>query len=117
MAPIDLEITQAMLLGLIGAGEADSLSELARLLGVDRSTLQRNLKLLEEAGLVNKVRIAPNRIKPELSAAGQTKIREASEAWQQAQDSLTAELGEAGADTIRTQMKTLRKAVHKAGAS
>lgn len=114
LASQELEVTQAVLLGIIDSGQADSLSSLARLMGVDRSTLQRNLRPLEEAGLVRKVKKAPKRIVPELTAKGSEKLVQAYEAWQRAQQSLTNALDDPNAEDIRTHLSALRKAVYRA---
>ncbi|WP_196223407.1 MarR family winged helix-turn-helix transcriptional regulator [Roseibium sp. RKSG952] len=114
LAPLDLEVTQAVLLGLIGAKKANSQADLARLLGIERSTLQRNLRLLETAGLVEKKQAGGNRIRPELTKAGEERFKAAYAAWQRAQNSLSSALEDPGAEAIRDHLKALRKATHKA---
>jgi DNA-binding MarR family transcriptional regulator len=113
LAPLGLEVTQAVLLGVIGSGRADSLSALARLMGIERSTLQRNLHPLEQAGLVRRNRKGPKRVVPELTPQGEEKLAEAYDAWQQAQTSLTDALDDPDADAIRAHLSALRKAVHR----
>src|SRR5690349_24068290 len=50
--PIGLRATQVSVLMAVAFGEAVSIASLSRLLGMDRSTLTRNLRPLEEKGLV-----------------------------------------------------------------
>jgi DNA-binding MarR family transcriptional regulator len=108
LAPLGLEITQAVLLGLIASGKAGSSSELARMIGVERSTLTRNLKLLEEAGLIRR-RPSGRKVVPELTDSGRTRLAAAYKAWDAGQAALTVELEEP--EQIRGQLKALRKAV------
>lgn len=108
LAPLGLEITQAVLLGLIASGKAGSSSELARMIGVERSTLTRNLKLLEEAGLIRR-RTSGRKVVPELTGTGRTTLAEAYRAWEEGQAALTGELE--APDRIRDHLKALRKAV------
>lgn len=108
LAPLGLEITQAVLLGLIASGTAGSSSELARMIGVERSTLTRNLKLLEEAGLISR-RTLGRKVVPELTETGRTTLAEAYRAWDAGQAALTSELE--APDSIRDHLKALRKAV------
>jgi len=116
LAPLNLEVTQAVLLGVIGSGRANSLSDLARLMGIERSTLQRNLHPLEQAGLVRRNKKGPKQVVPELTRQGEESLADAYEAWQQAQNSLTDTLDDPDADQIRAHLSALRKAVHRAEA-
>ena len=52
LRPVDLTIAQFGLLNAVGRFEPDSISELADLLALERTTLSRNLKPLEKAGLI-----------------------------------------------------------------
>lgn len=111
LAPFGLKVTQFSLLHAIrrrerdprgaGAGPAGgpNLSALAEATGLDRSTLGRNLRLLEAAGVValsaggdQRDRVAA------LTPAGAARLREATRAWLRLQERLSGALGaDAGA--------------------
>ncbi len=57
MGPGSLKVTQMPILVGLGAGGDQPLTSLAEVLGLDRTTLTRNLRVLEERGLV---RTAPD---------------------------------------------------------
>jgi DNA-binding MarR family transcriptional regulator len=111
MAELGLEITQAQLLAAIAEGSATSAAEIAGLLGIDRSTLARNLKPLESAGLIAR-RGGGRKVLPVLTPKGEDKVVGIHKAWRQVQDELSALLGTGGADAVRAQLSALRKAVH-----
>jgi|GEM_PF-209662 len=112
MAPLGLELTQCQLLAAIADGSAGSASEIARFLGIDRSTLARNLKPLEAAGLITRQESGGRRVLPILTPAGQAKVLEIHATWRKAQSELSDLLGPEGADAVRAHMSALRKAAH-----
>lgn len=112
MAPLGLELTQAQLLAVIADGTAPSASAIARYLGIDRSTLARNLKPLEAQGLIRRRETGGRTVLPELTGAGEQKVVEIHRAWQKAQTDLHTLLGTDGAQAVRSHMSALRKAVH-----
>ncbi|POF31585.1 MarR family winged helix-turn-helix transcriptional regulator [Roseibium marinum] len=112
MAPLGLELTQCQLLAAIADGSAGSASGIARFLGIDRSTLARNLKPLEAAGLIARREAGGRRVLPVLTPAGERKVLEIHRTWQQAHAELGDLLGPEGADAVRAHMSALRKAVH-----
>ncbi|GAB2204829.1 MarR family winged helix-turn-helix transcriptional regulator [Roseibium sp. ROS1] len=112
MAALGLELTQAQLLAAIADGSASSAAEIARFLGIDRSTLARNLKPLETAGLVSRQDGKGRKVLPVLTQLGEAKVIEIHRTWLKAQEEVSTLLGPDGADAVRTQMSKLRKAVH-----
>jgi len=52
LEPLGLEISQFSTLCAVALERSDSITELAGVLGVERSTLTRNLKVLERDGLI-----------------------------------------------------------------
>lgn len=112
MNDVGLELTQAQLLAVIADGSAQSASEIARYLGIDRSTLARNLKPLESAGLISRQETSGRTVLPILTPSGQAKVVEIHVRWQQAQLEISELLGSEGADAVRAHMSALRKAVH-----
>lgn len=112
LVPLGLELTQCQLLAVIADGSAASSAEIARFLGIDRSTLARNLKPLEAAGLISRRQKGNRKGLPVLTVAGERKVGEIHSAWQTAQSELGDLLGQDGADAVRAHMSALRKAVH-----
>lgn len=95
LAPHGLKVTQFSLLHAIKRRERPNLSALAAATGLDRSTLGRNLRLLEEAGVValsagddQRDRVAT------LTADGAATLRAATRAWLRLQERLSGALGE-----------------------
>ncbi|MEP3046347.1 MAG: MarR family winged helix-turn-helix transcriptional regulator [Roseibium sp.] len=111
LAPFGLEITQAQLLAVIASGNALSASDIARYLGIERSTLARNLKPLEAAGLICREEGSGRKVVPSLTAEGQQLVGKLHSTWQCAQKELTDQLGEEAAKAIQTNLSDLRKAV------
>ncbi|WP_029061768.1 MarR family winged helix-turn-helix transcriptional regulator [Labrenzia sp. DG1229] len=112
MVALGLELTQAQLLAVIADGTAPSASAIARFLGIDRSTLARNLRPLEASGLIRRRKTKGRTVLPVLTPAGEQKVIEIHKRWQAAQEELSAMLGPQGADAVRAHMSALRKAVH-----
>jgi len=111
LAGFGLELTQAQLLAVIASGEAQSASDIARYLGIERSTLARNLKPLEAAGLIERKDTTGRSVVPVLTNKGRTLALDLHAAWQRAQQELTRQLGEDNAVAIRSHMSVLRRAV------
>lgn len=112
MAALGLEITQAQLLAVIADGSATSAADIARFLGIDRSTLARNLKPLEVAGLIARQDGGGRKVLPVLTPMGAEMVVEIHRTWTKAQEELNALLGPESADAVRAHMSALRKAVH-----
>ncbi|WP_197674261.1 MarR family winged helix-turn-helix transcriptional regulator [Halopseudomonas litoralis] len=95
LRPSGLRITQFTLLVAIGYGAPGSISELADWLAMERTTLTRNLKLLEKeelvttrAGVHHRSRVA------ELTEYGRAKLEQAYPLWQAVQSEYQARLGD-----------------------
>lgn len=85
------------------------LSRLASLLGLDRTTLNRNLRLLEAAGLVGTgtegqdARIRPIHITP----AGEAKAQEAYALWRGVQEATVRRVGVEAWPALRAELERL----------
>ncbi|MGK2742089.1 MarR family winged helix-turn-helix transcriptional regulator [Tepidicaulis sp. LMO-SS28] len=94
LKPVGLKITQFTLLIAISEGRAKSLSTLADFLALERTTLLRNLKLLEEAGLIESEPTGEGRaLSLKLTKEGRKKLKAALPYWHDAQSKIEAGLG------------------------
>jgi len=94
LRPAGLRATQASVLAAVAIEGALSISALAELIGMERSTLTRNLAPLEAEGLIvvgdegwrrsRTLRITPK---------GRSRLRDALPLWEEAQRELRGELG------------------------
>ena len=84
------------------------LGELADALGMDRTTLSRNLKPLVEAGLLDSHPGAdPRQRQVHITAAGQQRLQQAYPLWQRAQDEMQALLGSSGVSSLNQELDAL----------
>ncbi|MGH7629446.1 MAG: MarR family winged helix-turn-helix transcriptional regulator [Gemmatimonadales bacterium] len=96
LRPSKLRATQFSLLGVLAQAGTLSITELAETAVMDRTTLKRNLELLEREGLV---RIRPGtdaRVREvSLTQAARERLLAALPHWEQAQAHVTSQLGAA----------------------
>jgi DNA-binding MarR family transcriptional regulator len=108
LAPAGINVAQYQLLRRIEGLRAPSLTELARRAKLDRSTVGRNVRVLERMGLV---RFAPTEDQREAAAAltpaGVEALRLAGPLWAVAQRRIEETLGAAGAETLQTLARRL----------
>jgi DNA-binding MarR family transcriptional regulator len=91
--PIGLRATQLSVLVAVAFGEAVSIASLSRLLGMDRSTLTRNLRPLEAKGLVALGPEGHHRSRTlSITSKGDQLVREALPIWEKTQQTLREEL-------------------------
>ena len=113
LEPSGLKITMFRLLRRISEAGRPTISELARIVDLDRSTLGRNLKVLERLGYVQLASGEDERSKiVSLTASGKTKFEKAFPLWQQAQRSMQARLGDERAAVFRILSKVNQQAGH-----
>lgn len=114
LAPSGLEITQYAILRKIQSGRAGSASELADLVGVERSTLARNLDRLAAAGLIMAEAGAGRRLVHRLTPDGAARLDAALPLWRAAQQALMAALPDGQAEAIQADLARLRRAARHA---
>ena len=94
LRPVGLRATQLAVLVAVGIEGAVSIAALAKLMGMDRSTLTRNLRPLEREGLVAVGLEGWRRSRTlEITNKGRSRLREALPHWKRAQDTLRRKLG------------------------
>lgn len=108
LRPSGLQITQFTLLVTIALAEPITITQLAELAVMDRTTLTRNLKPLEkqqwveaEAGIDQRLRVV------KLTPSGYEKLAQALPLWQQAQAQTVAALGQERFDSLLVDLEAL----------
>lgn len=112
LSPLGIEVTQFTILATIAMDKAQSASELAELVGVERSTLARNLERLAAAGLVEAERGSGRRLVHRLTDRGCDVLASALPLWSAAQDALLAGLPADKDGAIRDDFRLLRRAAN-----
>jgi len=96
LAPSGLKATHFTMLGAISISGPMRMSELADMLALDKTTLTRNLKLLEAGGLIAIAAGADRRVRlVSLTRAGADAVDRALPRWREAQRRMVEHLGEA----------------------
>lgn len=109
LKPAGLTSGQFGLIATLSKAGALPLSRLATILGLDRTTLNRNLRLLEDAGLVttgaggDDARIRPIHLTP----AGEAKMAEALPLWRAAQEVSVRRVGAEAWPALRAELDRL----------
>jgi DNA-binding MarR family transcriptional regulator len=110
MRPADLRLAQFGLLGAIAHGTATSETALAERLGLERTTLVRNLKLLTEKGWIEPIPGDGRGVRHRLTETGREKLESAIPHWEAAQRRIEEKLGGIDPEAARRTMRALRKA-------
>jgi DNA-binding MarR family transcriptional regulator len=94
LRPVGLRATQLSVLVAVAIDGAISIAALADFLGMDRTTLTRNLRPLQKQGLIS---VGPEGWRRSRNLAitkkGRSRIREALPLWERAQEALREKLG------------------------
>ena len=112
LRPLGLKLPQFGILGAIGHGTTASETVLADRLGLERTTLVRNLKVLAENGWIEPMTGDGRGLRHRLTPAGQAILEAAIPLWQNAQDQLEAKLKDTDAEEARRAMRALRRAAY-----
>ena len=89
-----LRATQLAVLVAVGRDEVFSITTLAKFIGMDRSTLTRNLAPLKREGLIRVGSEGWRRSRTvEMTKKGHSRLREALPFWETAQETLRQKLG------------------------
>lgn len=102
LKPTGLKTTQFSVLSMASGRGPVSITELAEALGMERTSLTRNLRPLEARGLL---RVAPEGWKRtrlvEITREGRAVLETALPLWAQAQQALKAELGDGQVEQLK----------------
>lgn len=108
LRPIGLRATQLSLLVATSADDAVSISALAKVMGMDRSTLTRNLRPLESGGLIALSLEGWRRSRAlRITKKGKLKLQEALPLWRNAQQKLRRKLGDRRWYSLHNDLKHL----------
>jgi DNA-binding MarR family transcriptional regulator len=108
LAPAGIGLAQFSLLRKIERGGGLSLSELGRLASLDRSTIGRNIKILQRMGWIE-VGLGDDHREATVTLAdgGRAVLRDGAPLWRSAQERIETALGEAGARELRALLAAL----------
>ena len=106
LAPTGLKATQFTVLAALSIAGAMPLNRAAERLGMNRTTLTRNVRPLERSGWIRSERPADDRRERHLSLtrSGRAAFERALPLWQQAQAGLVQRVGRARWDALRREL-------------
>ena len=105
---VGLRATQLAVLAAVGGDAVVSITGLAKFMGMDRSTLTRNLAPREREGLIRVGVEGWRRSRTvEITKKGRSRLREALPLWQTAQETLQRRLGMRRWGDIRADLDDL----------
>ena len=108
LRPVELRATQLAVLVAAAADDALSITSLAKYMGMDRSTLTRNLRPLETEGLITVGLEGWRRSRAlQITKKGRARLHEALPLWEKAQQMLRQKLGNRRWDRIRSDLDDL----------
>lgn len=113
LAPFGLRATQFTILATAAATGPSSMSELARNLVMDRSTLSRNIRPLIQAGLIKTVAITGRTRQVHLTEEGEDKLNKAVQVWAKAEDQLRENLGDDRVKQIHELAQSVVRGVYE----
>ena len=106
LAPLGINVAQFSLLRKIARAQSISLTELARLADLDRSTMGRNAKVLQRMDLIEQTPGEDHReTHIALTSAGRDLVERGGPLWDQAQDEIEAKLGSEGVEQLLTLLR------------
>jgi DNA-binding MarR family transcriptional regulator len=106
LRPAGLKTSQFSLLATLRHAEALTLGELAERLSMDRTTLTRNLRPLQQAGWIERVSdpLDRRRVQLALTPAGHATLAHARPLWRDAQHAFRARVGTASVRALHTAL-------------
>lgn len=111
LRPVGLRATQLAVLVAVGNGGTMSITGLAKLMAMDRTTLTRNLRPLEKADLIAVGLEGWRRSRTlEITKKGQLLLREALPYWERAQEALRHKLGDQNWVSVHDSLDQLIRA-------
>jgi len=116
LAEAGIEAAQFALLMALDMAKDKGQAALGQMLGMDKTTLSRNLKVLREKGWVESVAGKDaRRRRVSLTAEGRARLREAKPAWRKAGETLREGMTEREWAAMWTSLEAMTRAVTRAG--
>lgn len=110
LRPVGLKITQFTVLIAVSLAGSLSITEMAERLGMERTTLTRNLRPLERRGVLALSPEGYRRVRTAtITPAGQALVAQALPLWRQAQETLRAQLGSETWDALGQGLQQLAR--------
>ncbi len=110
LKPAGIKITQFTMLSAVGLKEGATLTEISTYLGMDRTTLSRNLGLLERQALIEIYDDGYGRARSaKLTDKGVTVMETALPLWRRAQKSLRQNLGDQIWAQVHAELAVVRQ--------
>jgi DNA-binding MarR family transcriptional regulator len=109
LRPSGLRSTQFSILVAASVAGGIPLHRLAKILGLERTTLTRNLAAIEREGLIQIASVDGRTRNVILSPAGAARLKQALQLWDQVQQRLRNKLGAKGWSTLHDSLAKLAK--------
>ena len=107
LRPSGLRSTQFSILVAASVAGGIPLHRLADILGLERTTLTRNLAAIEREGLIQVIGVDGRTRNVFVSSEGAARLRKALVLWDQAQQALRNKVGEKGWETLQDSVEKL----------
>lgn len=109
LRPSGLRATQFTILGAASISGGVPLGKLADMLGLERTSMTRNLQVLERDGLIRLLDADGRTRNIEVTDAGAARLAEALPLWEEAQNSLRQKFGEDGWAAVQSSLAALAR--------
>ncbi|WP_273792351.1 MarR family winged helix-turn-helix transcriptional regulator [Brucella anthropi] len=108
LAPLGINVAQFSTLRKIRRAGSISVTELAHLSELDRSTMGRNVKVLQRMGLIEPTASEDHReTSVALTAEGRHLVERGAPLWNQAQEEIETRLGKEGVEQLQNLLRSL----------
>jgi DNA-binding MarR family transcriptional regulator len=111
LAPLGLEVTQFNILAALALARTNSVTALSEALALDRTTMTRNLKRLEAAGLVSVSNGQGRAVRPALTEAGAALLSAAIPLWEAEHVKMESAVGADLWGRTRDGLRAIRRSV------
>lgn len=111
LAPLGLEVTQFNIMAALAVAKTNSVTALSEALALDRTTMTRNLKRLEVAGLVSVTSGQGRAVRPALTAEGARRLVAAIPLWEAEHAKMEEAVGVQVWTETRDGLRTIRRAL------
>jgi len=111
LAPLGLEVTQFNILAALALARTNSVTALSEALALDRTTMTRNLKRLEAAGLVSVSTGQGRAVRPALTEGGAALLSAAIPLWEAEHVKMETAVGADLWGSTRDGLRAIRRSV------